>query len=120
MQNKYSDSVKIYYPRYSLREIKEKIRKAGEELFKLGVVKIVLFGSFAKEKATAGSDVDLLILVRDQESKNKFHEIMEIINIEIAEAHLYTQSEFEKLKSSGSWLAKEIEKNGITLLDIHQ
>jgi predicted nucleotidyltransferase len=117
MQNKSSDSVKIYYPRYSLREIREKIRKAGEELFKLGVVKIVLFGSFAKEKATAGSDIDLLILARDQESKNKFHEIMETINIEIAEAHLYTQSEFKKLKSSESWLAKEIEKNGVTLLE---
>jgi len=116
MQNKSSDSVKIYYPRYSLREIREKIRKASEELFKLGVVKIVLFGSFAKEKATAGSDIDLLILARDQESKNKFHEIMETINIEIAEAHLYMQSEFKKLKSSESWLAKEIEKNGVTLL----
>lgn len=43
-----------------------------KNFFKLGVVKIVLFGSFAKEKATAGSDVDLLILVRDQESKNEF------------------------------------------------
>ena len=111
--------MKIYYPRYSLKEIKERIRKAGEELFKLGVVKIVLFGSYAKERATAGSDIDLLILVRDRESKNKLHEIMETINIDIAEVHLYTQSEFEKLKSSRSWLAREIEKNGITLLDIH-
>ncbi|MEN2975450.1 MAG: nucleotidyltransferase domain-containing protein [Candidatus Caldarchaeales archaeon] len=118
MQKKYSNSVKIYYPRYGIEEINEKIKTAKAELCKLGVVKIILFGSFAKRRATASSDVDLLVLVKDRESKNNFHEIAKAIDIEIAEIHLYTIKDFEELRSRGSWLSREVDRYGIKILDL--
>ncbi len=37
------------------------IRRQKSELFKLGIVKIGLFGSYVRENQTGNSDIDILI-----------------------------------------------------------
>ncbi len=119
MPNESFDSVKVYYPRYSVEEIRDIIGRKRKELESLGVVRVVLFGSYAKNLQTAASDVDMLVLVRNVEHKEQnYAKIADCIGIDILELHLYTTEEFDKMLKSRSWLAKEVEKNGITLLDI--
>lgn len=117
MPNKSSNSVRIYYPRYSVEEIRQLVLRKRSLLESLGVVKVVLFGSYAKNLHTAASDVDLLVLVKDEKHKD-YAKIASCIGIDILELHLYTAKEFEEMLKSGSWLAKEAKRNGITLLDI--
>ncbi len=42
-------------------DVVERLRSAGERIRGLGVRRLGLFGSFARDEATEGSDVDLLV-----------------------------------------------------------
>jgi len=116
MQKKYSNSVKIYYPEYSreqlIKLIKGKIKLLNR---KLPVEKIILFGSYAKGNYTVASDIDLLVIYSDPKNERDYSICWEIIDLPMLELHIYTKSEYEKLKLSGSKLPTEIEKHGITI-----
>ena len=52
----------------SMRAIKEITRRIGDQF---DVEKIILFGSYAFGKPTAGSDVDLLVIMRHDKKNNR-------------------------------------------------
>jgi len=52
-----------------LKNILEALIKKLTEKFESGIHSIVLFGSYAKDKPTAGSDIDLLFIVSDLKDK---------------------------------------------------
>jgi predicted nucleotidyltransferase len=43
------------------RELVDKLAAHSEELQQMGVVSLALFGSAARDEATVGSDIDLLV-----------------------------------------------------------
>jgi len=43
------------------RELEKKLAAHSEELQQMGVVSLALFGSAARDEATTGSDIDLLV-----------------------------------------------------------
>ena len=56
-------SVKIFWPPYSRAELIELLKARVERLApSLPLVRAVLFGSWAKGRATAFSDIDLLVV----------------------------------------------------------
>ena len=58
-----SGSVKVFYPNYSLSELVKALRDGVQELAEvLGVRRVVLFGSWAKSRQTAFSDIDLMVI----------------------------------------------------------
>ncbi|MBS7655952.1 nucleotidyltransferase domain-containing protein [Candidatus Bathyarchaeota archaeon] len=69
MQRKFSTSVKVFFPTFSKEEVIKKVRKTLKLYFdKLGLEKVVLFGSYAKGNYTIASDVDLLIIFDERKS----------------------------------------------------
>lgn len=52
------------------------ISRSAPRLAELGVVRVALFGSFAREEQTAGSDVDLLVTF--SEGRKSFAALMEV------------------------------------------
>lgn len=65
MQKRSSSSVKVFYPEFNqsdlLQTLKERIEGLNKEL---PLIKVILFGSYAKGNFTVGSDVDLLIIYK--------------------------------------------------------
>jgi predicted nucleotidyltransferase len=73
-QKKYSSSVKVFFPKFNTEEVIKELSKCATELReKLGLEKVILFGSYAKENYTVASDIDLLIIFNDKKAaKTKF------------------------------------------------
>lgn len=51
---------------------------------KKDIVSIALFGSVARKEETSKSDIDLLIIVRSNNGKDKINRVMDKLNIDIA------------------------------------
>jgi hypothetical protein len=87
-----------------------------EELSKRLPLRLVaLFGSYAQGNYTAASDVDLLVVYDDPKREGAYGMVWETVGLPNLQPHLYTTSEYEELKRSGSSLPREAER-GIILL----
>ena len=78
---------------------------------------IWLFGSYATGKFAYGSDVDVCIIISDDSSRWDYYSIMNELDkfpldIEI-QLHIYTSSEFSKMKEEGSHFISSILSEGI-------
>jgi len=59
----------------------------------LPVTRAVLFGSWAKGRATAFSDIDLLVVYQDPPREDAYRKVVESVDIRGLEAHVYAESE---------------------------
>lgn len=106
-----SSSVKVYYPRLSRDEAIRIIRKRLQTLSeKMPLCSAILFGSYAKGRYTASSDIDLLVVYDDPKRDDAYSLAWDEIGIPQLQLHIYTVSEYEALRRSGSSLPKEALK----------
>lgn len=120
MQRKSSSSVKIYYPKHDRGKVVEELRKAIKTLAgELGIEKVVLFGSYARNQYTVASDIDILVVfdetVCDEDSV--YRTIRKKVRLSRLEPHLITKTEYYRVRES-KWI-KTIEKEGIVILDFN-
>lgn len=116
MQKKSSNIVKIYYPEFNQKELIEKLKEGAKLISNILPLKLmILFGSYANGRYTAASDIDLLIVYNGLKREDDYSICWDILKIPQLELHIYTSSEYDKLKKSGSILIKEIEKKGIII-----
>ncbi|MCX8188319.1 MAG: nucleotidyltransferase domain-containing protein [Nitrososphaeria archaeon] len=121
MEEKLSDSVKIYYPRFDKKKIVEYLRAKVPELKeKIPLASLILFGSYTKNRYNAASDIDILIIYKGNKLKDDYHIIWDSIQLPEAQLHIYTLDEFRKLKSSGSSFPKEVENGIIIYSDVEE
>lgn len=99
MPKKSSSSVKIYYPPYDRNEAVKQIRAGVETLSRyLPVRKVILFGSYAKNRHTVASDIDLLVVYRGSPREDAFTLVRKHIPLPRLEPHIYTEKEYRLLK----------------------
>jgi len=60
---------------------------------KLPLVKVVVFGSHARGTYTVGSDVDLLVVYRDEPKRGAYALTKQALKIQRLEPHLYTEAD---------------------------
>jgi len=114
MRERSSSSVKVYFPKYSRNEVTKLIRERLQTLQgKLPLQLVILFGSYAKGRYTASSDIDLLVTYKDPKREDAYSQVWDAIGMPKLQLHLYTASEYERLKQSGSTISKEAEKGEI-------
>lgn len=116
-QKKYSNSVKVYFPKFNTEKvIKELSRCTAELREKLGLEKVILFGSYAKENYTVASDIDLLIIFDDKKSSEDevYKGLMKNIKLPRIELHLIPKKNLKAYEKS-KWM-NTIEKEGIKIL----
>jgi len=107
--------VRIYYPEFNREELIERITVRLKTLCRhLPLKRVILFGSWARGRATAASDIDLLIIYEGSRREEAYSLCWDIIDIPQLELHIYTEEEYERLKASGSHLPREAER-GINL-----
>ena len=101
MRKRSSSSVRVFYPKINRKELVQILSQRLKELgTKLPLVRVVLFGSYAKGNYTVGSDVDLLIVYQGKPRTNAYAVAKEVLNVPRLEPHLYTEEEYRKLKET--------------------
>ena len=112
MPKESSSRVKIFYPRYSRAELVKRIQGRLAALAEmLPLKRVVLFGSWAKGKATAFSDVDLLVVYADPPREDAYQIVWKSLDIRGLEPHVYSQQEATERKRS----LKQMAEDGILL-----
>lgn len=104
------------------------IDKIMEKLTALDVYKVILFGSYAKDKEEEESDIDLLIVLDEETLPKNYDEWLEIkmkvrrllreINKEVAlDLLVYTRPQYELLRKEMNSFQKEIHEAGKILYE---
>jgi len=96
---------------YTLEDIKEMLR---EVLMHTEVEKAILFGSYAKNKPTEQSDIDILIDSNGKIKGLKYFAIIDMIKQKFnKEVDIIDKTEIDK----NSKIEKEIERTGIVIYE---
>src|SRR5487761_153659 len=98
MPEESSNSVSVSYPRASLEQLVESLKARLPELAAaLPLKQVVLFGSWAKRRATAYSDVDLLVVYTGPPRLDAYKLVWHCIRLRGLEPHVYSEEEAESL-----------------------
>ncbi len=117
MQKKYSSSVKVFFPKFSLEEVIMEVGRVVSLLSEsLALKKVIIFGSYAKRRYTAGSDIDLFVVFDDTRcaKDNVYKTLMKNIKLPRLELHILSLKEYQEINGS-KWI-KTIDEEGIRIL----
>ncbi|MGA8856055.1 MAG: nucleotidyltransferase domain-containing protein [Candidatus Bathyarchaeia archaeon] len=108
--------VKVTYPSLTKMEVVETLRRALANLEKkLPLSIVILFGSFARDRYTAGSDIDLLVVYKGQERVDAFKVVMDEVRLPRLEPRIYTEEQFNGLLAGSPKFAEVLTEEGITI-----
>ncbi len=66
----------------------------------LPISKVILFGSYAKDKYTVASDVDVLVIYKGKVRSDAYSIVKNTFGIPRIEPHLYTTRQYERMKDT--------------------
>ena len=99
------------FPKEILAEIQKKISK------QINFFILIVFGSYAKNKATEKSDLDAAVIVESEQTKKEIAPLLETVKrreIKPIDYHIFTRDEFlEMLKAESENVGKQIYKNSL-------
>jgi predicted nucleotidyltransferase len=99
------------FPKEILTEIQKRISKQTNFFI------LIIFGSYAKSKATEKSDLDIAVIVESEQTKKEIIPLLETVKrreINHLDYHVFTRNEFlEMLKANYENVGKQIYKNSI-------
>lgn len=116
MPTRSSGSVRIFYPTFDRGELVRTLQAGLDRLgSKLPLVRVVLFGSYARGTHTVASDVDLLVVYRGQPRPDAYGVVKRTLGVPRLEPHLYTETEYAAARAT----VDRMTGDGITLLGQH-
>lgn len=109
-----SGSATIFFPRHDRDEIIARLEQGVEALRdKLPLRRVVLFGSQATRRATAASDIDVLIVYDGPPREDAFALVKKTIPLVGVEPHLYTTAEARQNRS----VIARMTEDGISIFE---
>jgi predicted nucleotidyltransferase len=117
MRRESSGSVKVSYPNVDLKLILEELRRVAYLYSdKLRLMKMVVFGSYVKNRQTAASDIDVFIVYKGSKrvENNMYKTLRRSVNLPRVELHLLAEKDYKAMKHS-RWI-REIEEEGVKIL----
>ncbi len=97
------------FPKKILAEIQKRISQQTNFFI------LIIFGSYAKNKATEKSDLDIAVIVELEQTKKEITPLLETVKrreIKLIDYHLFTINEFqEMLRAESENVGKQIYKN---------
>jgi predicted nucleotidyltransferase len=116
MQERSSNTVKVFYPKLSREEAVSKIKQLLPQLnTKLPLQLVVLFGSYAENRHTASSDIDLIIVYSNPPRRDAYKTVVKTLQLPRLEPILYSEEEFQTVKKTNPRFIETILKKGIAL-----
>ena len=99
MPNMSSGSVRVFYPPTNRSQLVELLRQQLPALAELLPLKrVVLFGSWAKDRATAFSDIDLLVIHAGPPREETYKLVRRCLRMRGLEPHVYAEAEVAQLQ----------------------
>lgn len=97
--------VKVYYPRYSREQVIRTLKDYfSENVGKLGVLEVYLFGSYARGDHTAFSDIELLVVVEDYVDHDRLYlELTKSVGIRGLEPQIISYRDYLKMEAK-KWI----------------
>lgn len=100
MRRRSLSSVRVSFPKFDQPELVQRLRERVEVLKKhLPLLRVVLFGSWARGNFTVASDIDLLVVYQGPPRDDAFAVVKKIVNIPALEPHVYSEEEYRQLES---------------------
>src|SRR4051812_36057912 len=113
MRKQSSSTVRVVWPKFTRSELIGTLRAQVRELAAyLPVRRAILFGSWAAGRATAYSDIDILIVYEGPSRDNAFRLAAQSLTLRGAELHVYAESEARELHG----LLDRMARGGVDLL----
>lgn len=111
-----------------MKSIQEQLSLITERLKILNLYKVILFGSFAYGQPDQDSDIDLIVITKDEffpknyEEKSKLYQKVSNLLTDFSgkipiDLIVYTKAMFDKFIVMGSLFSKEILQNGVILYE---
>lgn len=90
-------SVRVFYPRFDRAELVRRLRERMDALNEhLPLLRVVLFGSYARGNYTVASDVDLLVVYQGPAREDAFAVVKKVLSIPGLEPHVYSEEEYRQ------------------------
>lgn len=97
MPKKSTGSVRIFYPPFDGQGVEHLLRRLLPALdARLPLVKVVLFGSYARGNYTVASDVDLLVVYAGPPRSDAFGLVKVCLAVPRLEPHVYAEEEYRR------------------------
>jgi predicted nucleotidyltransferase len=107
---------KVTYPVLDTVGVVERLRKALRSLEgRLPVSRMILFGSYAQGRYTAGSDIDVIVVYRGPERTDAYKTVVDEVRLPTLEARVYTEEQFNSQIMGSPWFAKVLAEEGILI-----
>ena len=96
-------------------KLEEELKRIIPEIIKLGVEKIILFGSLNSENVHKSSDIDLIVVQKTEKNfLERLEEFYNYLNPKVAmDIFVYTPEEFEEMKNKNSFIKSALKKGRI-------
>lgn len=108
-----SPSVRVFYPEWTrtrlVRHLRDRVRVLAG---RLPLARVVLFGSYAKDRYTAASDIDVLVVYRGRPRSEAYALVKKTLDVLSLEPHVYSEAEFDENKET----LDRMTRDGISLL----
>jgi predicted nucleotidyltransferase len=105
-------SARVFYPELNreglVLHLRPRLARLDESM---PLARAVLFGSWANGRATASSDVDLLVIYRGRSAEKAYPTAWKVLQLPRLELHLYSEADAERMQQT---IARMTE-GGITL-----
>lgn len=106
--------MKVFYPSWNLEALLTRLRERIAALQAVLPLRCaVLFGSYARGRQTAASDIDLLIVYAGVARSDAYTLVRRTLGIRHLEPHVYTEEEYAQVQD----ILERMVQDGITVYD---
>ncbi len=115
MRPRSSGSVKVFYPPWNREALLVRLREGVMVLREvLPLVRVVLFGSYARNRQTVASDIDLLVLYRGAVRDDAYMLVRHVLDLRRLEPHIYAEEEYAQVSET----LERMVQDGITVYSV--
>ena len=96
-------------------ELENEFKRILPEIIKLGVEKIILFGSLTSQNVHKSSDIDIIVVQRTEKKfLERIQEFYEYLKPRVAlDIFVYTPEEFEEMRKWNSFIKSALNKGRV-------
>jgi predicted nucleotidyltransferase len=104
--------VKVFYPPWTREALLVRLREGVTALREvLPLVRVVLFGSYARSRQTVASDIDLLVVYAGAVRADAYALVRHVLGLRRLEPHVYAEEEYAQVSTT----LERMLQDGITV-----
>ncbi len=108
---RYYASAKVIYPRLGREEVESRLREAAVAASAMiPLRKVILFGSYAKNRYTASSDIDVFVVYAGRRRSDAFERLWRVLRLPRLELQVFHEEDFHELLRRSPRFEGELKK----------